>query len=106
MHLRLETIKSLILIIISVSCATCNVPNHEKLYWQRYVYHPNNQLLVLHGLSISDCVRECRLRPGCLSINYKKYIHKCEINDIGAQPDLSFNTRVVFTKRPDWNEVR
>ena len=61
--------------------------------------------LVLHGLSISDCVRECQLRPECLSVDYKKYLHKCEINDISAQPDLSFNTRVVFTKRPDWKEV-
>ena len=106
MPLLFESYKSLLFILITGHCATCNLPNHDKLYWRKYVYHPTDQLLVLHGLSIADCVRECQLRPGCLSVNYKKYLHKCEINDVSAQPDLSFNSRVVSTKRQDWKEVR
>ena len=89
--------------LIFVSCVLCNVQNSEKLYWRSYL--PNAQFLRLYGLTFSECVLECKLRPRCSSITYKLLIQKCEINDINASLWTRKTPGIVFAKRTDWKEV-
>ena len=96
---------TLLLILTIASFAVCQIPYHEKLYWGKN--YLKDWLLVIPNLSLAGCIRECKLRPGCLSVTYKRRFRNCAINDIVAQPeDLSFDSRAVYTQRPDWRQVR
>ena len=103
--LHIANIQAIYLFIsLFFSFVFCNVPNNEKLYWRSYL--PNDQFLSLHGLTFSDCVLECKLRPDCSSINYKVLINMCEINDISAPLWKRRDPGIVFAMRTDWGEVR
>ena len=62
-------------------------------------------LLRVYGLSLSECVTECQLRPGCNSVNYKLLSKRCEINDISFSSWTVSCLGIVFSQRSDWMEV-
>ena len=82
----------------------CDVPLRDQLYWRNNL--PNTRFLRLYGLTISACIRECKLRQGCSSVNYKTLFSRCEINDINAVLDRIKSPGSVFAMRTDWGEVR
>ena len=82
----------------------CDVPLRDQLYWRSSL--PNDQFLRLYGLTISECIRECKLRPGCSSVNYKTLFSRCEINDINDVLGRINHPGSIFAVRTEWEEVR
>lgn len=81
----------------------CCLINGEILSWGTVV--SNSQFLQIYGLSFTQCVLECQLRPNCLSVNYKLVTKRCEVNDIGAPLVTTADPGAVYSKRSDWKQV-
>ena len=89
-----------------VSCLMYIARNQEILNHQNSIV--NDQLLVLPGISVSNCTRECKLRPGCRSVYYNTNYKICKINDVGTHTGLLQDLKKVYTRHVDplWKEVK
>ena len=81
----------------------CGAPLKDKIYWRSSL--PNDRFLQLYGLTKSECIRICKLKPGCNSISYETLFTRCAINDINAITDRIEYPGCVVSMRSDWEQV-
>ena len=56
---------------------------------------------VLTKVSYAECLDQCRLRPYCLSVQYKRLFKVCEINDAKAVGGINECLRSVYKEKDD-----
>ena len=61
---------------------------------------------VLTRVSYAECLDQCRLRPYCLSVHYKRLFKVCEINDAKAVGGINECLRSVYKEKADTDDTR
>lgn len=79
------------------------VPRELYIHWNRGI--SNIDALRMYIMSLHECIYECKLRPGCTSINYKIRGQLCKLNDNIWVAETQEMHGVVFSKREDWTKV-
>ena len=61
---------------------------------------------VLTKLSYVKCLNQCRLRPYCLSVHYKRLFKVCEINDATAVGGINECLRSVYKEKAATDDTK
>ena len=61
---------------------------------------------VLTKLSYVECLNQCRLRPYCLSVHYKRLFKVCEINDATAVGGINECLQSVYKEKAATDDTR
>ena len=78
----------------------------EKIHFSKYF--DIKSFATLSAIGLKDCIEECKARPKCASINYKRAFHLCYLLD--GVDSLNNPTVVkrglVYVRKSEWSMVR
>ena len=87
-----------------IEMSSSKFQSNMEIHWNACIL--NEYALHMYSVSLPECIYECKLRPGCSSINYNVRNRRCEINDNSWSLHTETCTGTLFSKRSDWKEVK
>ena len=92
------------LLMLLICSATMAFPDQMENFEAGKCKFGNNDL-VLWGMSYASCLRECRARTACTSINVNQKIGECRLN-FDATISKASCELYVYSEKSNWKQVK